>query len=212
MTEFAADGHIVQEARWESNRLDTYRTYLSDWVGTPSSSPALKTFASANDKGQVSSTSYVSWNGATEVASWEFFGSGSRADKYHNLGTVVKTGFETSFVSRRAWKYTWVYAKNAKGEVLGKSLVTEIVGFEHVARAARQSPQYSDWGFGNVSKSRPPTTLVFGLSLAFVTLILALLTRICGPVSIRRLRRKLSSTSYHRRGYQSVSQIKTVDF
>ena len=60
----------------------TYRAYKYDgWVGNPTTQPATKSvYNSAND----TTTVYVSWNGATKVASWRVGGK-----------TVPKDGFET---------------------------------------------------------------------------------------------------------------------
>ena len=49
---------------WES-----YRTYVLPWSGQPAQPPAL--VADAAPGGQAATTVYASWNGATEVASWQ---------------------------------------------------------------------------------------------------------------------------------------------
>ncbi len=77
VSEYAADGRLVMEAKFMSARMDTYRAYKFNWTGVPTEPPALKAYAyggvtSSND---IVSVTHVSWNGATEVASWNFYGA-----------------------------------------------------------------------------------------------------------------------------------------
>lgn len=174
---------------------------MGDWVGKPNTLPALKTFASPNGRDEMSSTSYVSWNGATEVVSWEFFGSDERVGEYQSLGTISKAGFETSFISINAWKYTRVHAKDAKGNILGKSSPVETTGLKAVAGSLRQGSRSSDWNLVTVLESQTLTVFTFVLYGVLVTLVLGLIMRMSGVgvVGFRRLRRKFSIPSSHRR-------------
>jgi hypothetical protein len=80
-TEYAADGRrVLFDARFGS-RAQSYRAYRFAWTGHPGGRPAL---AVADGK------AYVSWNGATEVASWQLVADGRPA------GSIAKTGFETA--------------------------------------------------------------------------------------------------------------------
>ena len=67
----------------------SYRSFKQHWVGCPSSKPDVvaKSVASGTKV-------YVSWNGATEVESWEIYGGSSKND-LKCLATVPKSGFET---------------------------------------------------------------------------------------------------------------------
>jgi hypothetical protein len=103
----------------------TDRVLNFDWTGTPTTNPALAVFEEAS--GSVSA--YVSWNGATEVASWELMGamdqSGSDAVSIHN---ATKTGFETTMTQELDADYTHfsALARGADGQVLGKSDFVEL--------------------------------------------------------------------------------------
>jgi hypothetical protein len=66
---------------------------------------------------------YVSWNGATEVATWEVL-AGSHPDKLESLGAAPRDGFETALLARTAEPYVAVRAKDSSGRALGDSKPT----------------------------------------------------------------------------------------
>lgn len=125
MSEFTSEGTCILEADFASSRFCTYRAYKFNFTGTPTEPPALKTLAYAGLSGESISTFHVSWNGATEVASWKFHGSPrNESGSFVELGSVRKTGFETTFVSQFVrWGYAEAIAAN--GTVLGKSETQE---------------------------------------------------------------------------------------
>jgi hypothetical protein len=64
---------------------------------------------------------YASWNGATEVASWQVV-AGSSPDKLKPVGSAApKVGFETAITVRGAEPYVGVEARDDSGRVLGTS-------------------------------------------------------------------------------------------
>jgi hypothetical protein len=65
---------------------------------------------------------YVSWNGATEVATWAVL-AGRRQGRLKSLGEVRRNGFETAMVVRTSDPYVAVRAKDRSGRVLGTSKV-----------------------------------------------------------------------------------------
>jgi hypothetical protein len=103
-----------------------YRTHKFDgWVGRPLTKPALWTY-SLHGEGEM--MFYISWNGATEVKSWVFYGSQEARDgPFQELAKVGKSGFETIYKHESgAFRWTYAEAINGDGEVLGKSLAQEI--------------------------------------------------------------------------------------
>lgn len=75
----------------------------------------------------VATAFYVSWNGATEVRSWRFYGGDTEdIETFHPLATVEKHGFETSWLSTEAVHYAFVQGLDLNGESLGSSLVMTI--------------------------------------------------------------------------------------
>jgi Arylsulfotransferase (ASST) len=112
-TELDAAGHVLFDARLGRNVQDL-RTYQSPWHATPAEPP---TFTVAG--GAV----HVSWNGATDVASWQLL-EGESPSSLTPVATAVSTGFETTLqvpATLRATSYVEVQALNAAGAVIGAS-------------------------------------------------------------------------------------------
>jgi hypothetical protein len=124
MSEFTPDGTCVLEADFASGRFCTYRAYKFNFTGTPTEPPVLKTLIYAGSIGKSISIFHVSWNGATDVAMWKFHGSRTRSGEFTLLGSVNRTGFETTFASRYVqWSYAEAVASN--GTVLGTSNIQD---------------------------------------------------------------------------------------
>ena len=126
VSEFSSDGRCLLEAVFSSDRFNVYRAYKFNFTGTPSEPPALKVYAYPSATGEGVSTFHVSWNGATEVALWKFYGSQGSSGGFVELGTVAKTGFETSFASSYVpWCYAVAVAAN--GSNLERSAVQHAI-------------------------------------------------------------------------------------
>jgi hypothetical protein len=95
----------------------TYRAYREDWVGNPYYPPSI---AVQSKNGQT--TVYASWNGATEIASWELLASSTNRNLLP-ITNVTKTGFETAISVTNAGPYFQVQALGANGQILGVSKV-----------------------------------------------------------------------------------------
>jgi hypothetical protein len=105
-TEYDATGrHVLLDARF-GFRDDSYRAYRFPWTGRPGGRPALVV---------SDGNAYVSWNGATEVASWQPSVDG------HPLPAVERVGFETRLRLPRDAKSVAVRALARDGRVLGAS-------------------------------------------------------------------------------------------
>jgi hypothetical protein len=65
---------------------------------------------------------YASWNGATEVATWEVLAARHQG-RLESLGVVPRNGFETAMVVRTSDPYVAVRAKDRSGQVLGTSKI-----------------------------------------------------------------------------------------
>lgn len=133
ISEFAPDGRTVFEARFTSDRFNTYRAYKFDFVGTPAEPPVLKTFAlsrgssdsdSDSDEGalaDMSTSFFVSWNGATEVHTWDFYVTNNMSMPAYKAGSVKMTTFETTFWTTEFWAYAYAEARDASNRTLGRS-------------------------------------------------------------------------------------------
>ncbi|KAJ5435484.1 hypothetical protein N7445_006369, partial [Penicillium cf. griseofulvum] len=108
---------------WGSFAKDTvmnYRALKFEWDGEPTDSPALWTYSRTAEP--TSSTSfYVSWNGATRVNTWRFWGTMNITGPWTLLDEISKTSFETEYTNPRFFLWSKVEAVDHEGIVLGKS-------------------------------------------------------------------------------------------
>jgi len=113
-TEYDSAGHVLFDATLGKNVQD-FRTYSSPWSAHPTSTPSL---AVQSQGGGVSVD--ASWNGATEVASWQVLAGSSPASL--TLATSApKRGFQTSIALASTPAYLAVQALNSAGAVIGRS-------------------------------------------------------------------------------------------
>ena len=115
ISEFAYDGGLVFDARLPPQNR-SYRAFRFPWRGYPTDRPAAAAERASEEEVKV----YASWNGATEVATWEVL-TGPRPDGLEPLGSVARDGFETVILARSAEPCVAVQAKDASGRILGTS-------------------------------------------------------------------------------------------
>jgi Arylsulfotransferase (ASST) len=113
-TEYDAAGHVLLDGTLGKNVQD-FRTYLSPWSGQPKTAPSVVAKASG---GGLSVS--VSWNGATQVASWRVL-AGSSSGALAPVSTAAKSGFETTITAPSAGPYVAVQALDASGAVIAVS-------------------------------------------------------------------------------------------
>ncbi len=128
MSEFSREGELLFSASFPPE-VESYRAFRFPWRGEPQRGrggggerPALVAErVGGGEEGLV--RAYASWNGATEVASWELLGgSDPKGGIMHTLGEVVeKEGFETAIEVRTSEPHVGVRARDASGRVLGTS-------------------------------------------------------------------------------------------
>ena len=118
-TACSRDGELLFNAHFPPND-DSYRAFRFPWSADLADDPAV-----AVERGSDGDLSlYASWNGATEVATWEVL-AGSHPDQLEPLGEVPRSGFETALLARTAEPYVAVRAKDSSGRVLGTSKPVE---------------------------------------------------------------------------------------
>ncbi|PNS14555.1 Isotrichodermin C-15 hydroxylase [Sphaceloma murrayae] len=123
LSEHTMDGRLLLEAKWTSTRFSTYRAFKGAFIGRPTEAPALKAFQ--YDTGDDSLIMiYVSWNGDTEVSSWQFLGYSVDSDTVVAIDTVPRTGFETSLSASGIWDRVYAVGLDTSGHELGRSKVT----------------------------------------------------------------------------------------
>jgi Arylsulfotransferase (ASST) len=114
-SEFSRDGKLIFDASFPSE-VESYRAFRFPWKGQPEESPAVVAESGAEDE----VTLYVSWNGATEVATWQVL-AGSGTDDLEPAGSAPRKGFETAITLNTDEPYVAVKAKDSSGQVLGAS-------------------------------------------------------------------------------------------
>jgi hypothetical protein len=117
LTEFAPDGGVLSEVHLPVGR-ETYRGFRFGWEAVPSEPPAL---ASRRDQRTGLLTLYVSWNGATGVASW-LISAGGKATKLRPFGVAARQAFETAIqLGTVDGGYVAATALDHNGAALGRS-------------------------------------------------------------------------------------------
>ncbi|MFY1698306.1 arylsulfotransferase family protein [Solwaraspora sp. WMMA2101] len=119
-SEYAEDGTLVFAGHLPEDN-GSYRAYRFDWTGRPSGRPAVVAEASSGDAVTVR----VSWNGATEVASWQVRG-GAQPDGSTVLGEADPTGFETTVTVHGPVAYVVVDALDADRRTLASSVTVPV--------------------------------------------------------------------------------------
>lgn len=116
LSEFSHEGELLFDAHFTPN-VESYRAFRFPWSAHPTDDPAVAV-EQGPDEEKVKL--YVSWNGATEVATWEVL-AGPHPGQLEPLGSVPREGFETALLARTAEPYVAVRAKDPSGRVLGVS-------------------------------------------------------------------------------------------
>jgi hypothetical protein len=120
-SEFGTDGKLLFDASFPE-QVESYRAFRFPWKGQPQDSPAI--VAESGPENRV--TIYVSWNGATEVDTWQVLAGGS-PDKLEPMGSAPRQGFETAITLHTDEPHVAVKAKDGTGRVLGTSEAVELV-------------------------------------------------------------------------------------
>jgi Arylsulfotransferase (ASST) len=117
-SEYNPRGQLVFDGRFVDSN-SSYRAYRLAWTGKPAAPPAV-TITSDGTTANV----YVSWNGATQVASWRVL-AGTAANALQAVVTTTKQGFESQ-IAIAAQPYVAVQALDGAGRVLATSSVVHV--------------------------------------------------------------------------------------
>jgi hypothetical protein len=121
VSEYNTMGELVLQARFHSDRMMSYRSHKAQWVGMPTQPPDLKVLPTTFGEGKPVSAFYVSWNGATEVAQWSFYGSDTPNGTFTKIGSATKNGFETTWMASELVHYSYAEAVDKNNNILGQS-------------------------------------------------------------------------------------------
>jgi len=115
--EFDADGAVLLSGHLPIGD-QSYRTFTGDWTGQPKDKPAIVVLPNPA-RGVVA---YVSWNGATEVASWRVH-AGRRESALDVVAALPKAAFETVIPANSTGPYFAVTAHDSSGSLIGQSAI-----------------------------------------------------------------------------------------
>jgi hypothetical protein len=119
LSEFNRAGELLYDANFLTEQ-QSYRAFRFPWKGRPQDHPAVVVEPGTEDKLVL----YVSWNGATEVATWEVLAGPSRS-RLRPIGSVPRDSFETAITVHTAEPLVDVQAKDRSGLVLGVARAVE---------------------------------------------------------------------------------------
>jgi Arylsulfotransferase (ASST) len=114
-SEYTPAGALAFDARLPA-KTESYRSYRFQWSGTPGGGPSIAVTPGTGGNVNV----YASWNGATNVASWQVL-TGATVNQLTLAAGAPKAGFETSISTPGTPAYVAVQALDAVGNVLGIS-------------------------------------------------------------------------------------------
>jgi arylsulfotransferase ASST len=120
ITEFNAAGRVLLDSALGRD-VQNFKTFLSPWSGQPTTRPSI--VARASVAGAI--TLAVSWNGATQVATWRVL-AGSSPSKLVTVAATPKRGFETTVTVKAPGPDVAVQALDPAGKVLGVSATVRV--------------------------------------------------------------------------------------
>jgi hypothetical protein len=123
-TEFNSAGEVIYDAQLPGvvpMGEFSYRVYRETWSAQPAEPPAIAAQASGGARAV-----YASWNGATDVASWQLL-TGPSAAHMSAVSVTPRSGFQTTIPAPAAAMYE-VRALSASGSVLGSSAAVAASG------------------------------------------------------------------------------------
>jgi Arylsulfotransferase (ASST) len=121
-SQFTAAGEQVLYGKIPSGDY-SYRAFAQDWTGKPDEAPVA---AACRDRSS-GTVVYLSWNGATSVASWEV-SAGDRSSSLQVVGRQQRLSFETAIRVRSDGPYFSAAALDASGHVLRRTALVRRTG------------------------------------------------------------------------------------
>lgn len=122
-SEHTADGNLVMEAELKAG-IKSYRNYKFPWVGRPKAPPDVHS-AAVTVGDAVTTAIHVSWNGATEVQSWNVYESTPNGETKKMIASSARQGFETALVYEGYATFVIAEALDRDGEPLGTSTIVK---------------------------------------------------------------------------------------
>ena len=113
ISEFSYEGKLLFNARFPPD-VESYRAFRFPWRGISDRCSIRRSESRSDDELAL----YASWNGATEVATWEVL-AGPRPGQLGSVESFPRDGFETTMLVHTSDPYIAVRARDRYGRVLG---------------------------------------------------------------------------------------------
>lgn len=123
-TEHAPNGDHLMSAWFPSERYSTYRSYKGEFVGRPTTPPDVVASVYGTSEIDITTIIHVSWNGATDIAGWNFYAQAYAGGTPAFIGHADKTDFETMYIVDGYMDWITVEAVGRDGTSMSTSLVT----------------------------------------------------------------------------------------
>ncbi|EME80230.1 uncharacterized protein MYCFIDRAFT_77993 [Pseudocercospora fijiensis CIRAD86] len=124
LSEHLSNGTLIMDAQLKPDWLGSYRNYKFPFIGQPKQEEIAVVSAAHFIDGEVTTEVFVSWNGATEVASWNLYDASEEEGKRQVLNLAARTSFETQILASGFAAYVVLEAFDVAGKSLGVSKVT----------------------------------------------------------------------------------------
>ena len=122
-SEHAPNGDLLMTAQFASARYSTYRAYKSEFIGRPLNPPDVVASVYGASTLDLTTVIHVSWNGATDVAGWNFYAQAYNRGEPVLIGHANKLDFETMYIVDGYMDWITVEAIDANGTSMRKSNV-----------------------------------------------------------------------------------------
>lgn len=144
ITEHRPDGKLLMKASLVQHGADTYRAYKMPWKGYPSKPPAVVSRVTQRPNGNLTTTVYVSWNGATEVATWDVLHTNRFGNITELIASSPRQGFETKLVIDGFAKEVIAVGMDINGHELGRSAIIHSNVSENI-RGVATAAEEQEW-------------------------------------------------------------------
>ncbi|KAL5335269.1 ASST-domain-containing protein [Aspergillus crustosus] len=170
-SEHDTEGKVLMEAKFVSTRLSSYRSYKYPFTGRPRTPPDVASSVYGTDETDLTTIFHVSWNGATDIASWNFYARSSENNDPILIGHTTKIDFETMYIADGYLDWVSVEALDKEGNHLGKSEVHrtrtpsnwQLAGFQSESNPGpddpsiqREDEEHMDMDMGNTESQVDP--------------------------------------------------------
>ena len=123
MYEETNNGKLAFYARFGILPLQSYRAFRFEWTAQPPITEMAMFGYSQHCNGTAAY--YASWNGATQVATWTFFGSTSQSGTFVKAASASKGGAFETFAPGAFKPFAYAVAYDSTGKELGRTSVVK---------------------------------------------------------------------------------------